>query len=187
MNAPRFRSKKYNILNRDFYNRLLELHPELKEYSYKQVREIIKSYNGAIRETVVDYRDGIEFPLRMGYCFIGTCPRKKSDNPNFKLSTELNQKVQFRNFESDNYTAKIFYTNYESKYQFRMHELWGFKALTEFRKTVGRTYPDNWKIYVKVDNYQKISRLFRKSVYKDKMARETERLLKSYDEFEGLI
>jgi hypothetical protein len=93
-------------------------------------------------------------------------------------------KVQHQNWESDQYLAKIFYTNFETKYRFKFHELWGFTALRDFKRTVGKTYPKEWKKYVVVDNLTKISRLFRKHIVRDIDKKNTKLLLEDYDEFD---
>jgi hypothetical protein len=80
--------------------------------------------------------------------------------------------------------AKIFYTNYETKYKFKFHELWGFEALRDFKRTVSKTYPTEWKKYIVVDNMVRVSRLFRKSLYVDKLKQEVETAIETYDEFD---
>ena len=91
--------------------------------------------------------------------------------------------MQSQNWESDQYIAKIFYTNFETKYRFKNHELWGFKGVRDFTRNVGKTYPLQWKKYLMVDNMMKISRLFRKEKYKEYKKNETDNLLDDYDEF----
>jgi hypothetical protein len=140
-------------------------------------------YNGKIWETVINTRDGIELPEQLGYIFIGSCPRKKSDNIDYKKSQYHGVKIQTQNWESDQYVAKIFYTNYETKYRFKHHELWGFKGVRDFTRMVGQTYPTEWKKYLMVENTLKISRLFRKEKFKEFRKNETIDLLEDYDEF----
>jgi hypothetical protein len=91
--------------------------------------------------------------------------------------------LQNQNWESDQFIAKIFYTNYETKYRFKNHELWGFKGLRDFTRSVGQTYPNEWKKYIQMDNMIKASRLFRKHKFDQIKKIETTDLLKEYDEF----
>ena len=182
LNAPRYRSKKLNLTNVNSYNRFIEDHPHLEKISIQKFKEIINTFNKKIWETVIDYRDGVELPEQLGYLFIGTCPRKKS-NVDFHKSAEYGVKLQNQNWESDQYLAKIFYTNYESKYKFKNHELWGFTGVRDFKRTVGKTYPKEWKKYVMVDNMVKVSRIFRKESYIQNKQKEVKNLLEEYDEF----
>lgn len=182
LNAPRYRPKKLNFTNVEFYNRFIEEHPKYANVTADKFKEVINSFNGKIWETVIDNRDGVELPEQLGYLFIGTCPRKKS-NVDFSKSKEHGVVIQHQNWESDNYAAKIFYTNYETKYRFKHHEMWGFTGIRGFKRTVAQTYPINWKKYVMVDNLVRVSRIFRKEKYKEFLKNETLDLLNNYDEF----
>lgn len=61
--------------------------------------------------------------------------------------------------------------------------MWGFTAVRDFKRSVAKTYPQEWKKYVQIDNLIKISRLFRKQKFKDFKKYETRKLLEEYDEF----
>ena len=182
LNAPRFRPKKLNFTNTEFYQQFLKDNPKYAGLSIQTFKEIIKVFNGMIWKTVIDYRDGVELPEQLGYLFIGSCPRKKS-NVDFNKSQQYGVILQNQNWESDDYLAKIFYTNYETKYRFKNHDLWGFTGVRDFKRTLGKTYPVEWKKYLMVDNQIKISRIFRIHKEKDKKKIETDELLKDYDEF----
>jgi len=182
LKAPRFRPKKLNLTNSEFYEQFIKDNPKHSGLSVNQFKEIIKVFNGKIWESVIDYRDGVELPEQLGYLFIGSCPRKKN-NVDFNKSQHYGVVLQNKNWESDDYLAKIFYTNFETKYRFKNHDLWGFKGVRDFTRSVGKTYPTEWKKYLVVDNFVKISRIFRIHKERDVRKVETEELLKDYDEF----
>lgn len=182
LNAPRFRPKKLNLTNDQFYKRFTQQYPKHTAMGLAQFKSIIATFNQKIWQTAVDERDGVELPEQLGYLFIGSCPRKKS-NVDFSKSGLYGVKLQNQNWESDNYTAKIFYTNYETKYKFRNNDLWGFVGVRDFKRTVGKTYPVEWKKYLLVDNLVKVSRIFRQQKYKDSKTIETGLLMEDYDEF----
>lgn len=182
LSAPRYRPKKLNLTNFNFYQKFIEDYPKYSSLTINQFKDIIKTFNGKIWETVIKERDGVQLPEQLGYIFIGSCPRKKS-NVDFYKSKNYGVVLQNQNWESDQYTAKIFYTNFETKYRFKNHELWGFKGVRDFTRTVGQTYPKEWKKYVQVDNLMKISKLFRIQKFKHMKTEETKELLKNYDEF----
>lgn len=183
LNAPRYRPKKLNLTNKDVHSRFVKENPRYASVTPAQFKEVVKTFNGIIWQTVIDSRDGVELPEQLGYLFIGSCPRKKGENTNYKKSGEYGVKVQNQNWESDQYTAKIFYTNFETKYRFKHHEMWGFAGVRDFKRGVAHTYPSEWKKYVQVDNLVKVSLLFRKQRFKDFKKQETARLLDEYDEF----
>jgi hypothetical protein len=182
LKAPRFRPKKLNLTNSEFYEQFIKDNPKHSSLSVNQFKEIIKVFNGKIWESVIDYRDGVELPEQLGYLFIGSCPRKKN-NVDFNKSKHYGVVLQNQNWESDDYLAKIFYTNFETKYRFKNHDLWGFKGVRDFTRSVGKTYPTEWKKYLVVDNFVKVSRIFRIHKERDVRKIETEELLKDYDEF----
>jgi len=182
LNAPRYRPKKLNLTNVGFYEKFIEEHPKYSSLTVTQFKDIIKVFNGKIWETVIKERDGVQLPEQLGYLFIGSCPRKKS-NVDFNKSSNYGVVLQSQNWESDDYLAKIFYTNFETKYRFKNHELWGFKGVRDFTRAVGQNYPKEWKKYIQVDNMMKISKLFRIQKFKHMKIEETRELLKDYDEF----
>ncbi len=184
LNAPRFRPKKCNILNTKLYNKFIEKNPKYKHITIEQFKEVIKKYNGSIWNEVIENRDGVELPEQLGNIFIGTCYRKKSDNVDYKKSVFYGKKIQSRNWESDEFVAKIFYTNYENKYKFKFHEFWGFTGVRDFKRTVAHTYPTEWKKYRVVDNMQKVSKLFRRHTYRQYMESKTTKQLEHYNEFD---
>jgi hypothetical protein len=183
LNAPRYRPKKLNLTNSNVYNQFVQENPRFSSLTATQFKEVISSFNGKIWNKVIESRDGVELPEQLGYLFIGTCPRKQGDNPDFRKSNQYGKKIQNQNWESDQYVAKIFYTNFETKYRFKHHEMWGFTGLRDFKRTVAKTYPQEWKKYVQVDNLVKVSLLFRKHKFKDFKKNETQKLLEEYDEF----
>jgi len=136
-------------------------------------------YNEAIRS-----RDGVEFPEGLGFIFIGTCRPPKKPRPDFIKSIEYQTKLHCRNFESDNYMAKIFYTNYANKYKFRNRELWQFKGIRDFTRLVSKTYPENWKMYLQVENFEMINKYFKKGQIKEYFAKKLKSDILEYNEFE---
>lgn len=182
LNAPRYRPKKLNLTNIDFYNRFIEDNPKHSSITIEQFKNIISTFNGLIWENVIKDRNGVQLPEQLGYLFIGSCPRKKS-NVDFKKSEHYGVVLQNQNWESDQFIAKIFYTNFETKYRFKNHELWGFKGVRDFTRSVGKTYPTEWKKYVQVDDLIRVSKLFRIEKFKQAKTVETIDLLKDYDEF----
>jgi hypothetical protein len=183
LNAPRYRPKKLNLTNTEFYNKFIQDNPKYAHLTFNQFKEIIKTFNGSIWKAVVEERDGIQLPEQLGYLFIGSCPRKVGDNTDYKKSEHYGVKVQNQNWESDQFVAKIFYTNFETKYRFKNHDLWGFTGVRDFKRSVAKEYPSNWKKYLQVENKLKISRLFRLEKFKQFKTEETAELLKNYDEF----
>lgn len=186
LNAPRFRSKKTNLLNKDLYKNFIEKNPKYNYLSYGDFKKIIQCFNGNIWKTVIENRDGVELPESLGYLFLASCTHKKKYNIDFKKSSELGYVVQHKNWESDNYLGKIIYSNCEGKYKFANHNLWSFSGVRNFTRTVAREYPKNWKTYhMLTDRTLNSSKtLFRKKIVKDYFLKKTEVELNNYNEFD---
>jgi hypothetical protein len=184
LHAPRYRPRTLEIANTQFFKEFKEAHPEYADIPNAELKEKLKTINGAMWRTVLDERDGLELPNGLGYMFLGSCPKKEGDNTDYATSAFYQKHIQHRNFESDNYTAKIFYTNYSSKYRFRNHELWGFTAVRGFKRAVKPTYQENWTKYILVDNMQRVSELFRRNYHRLHQKQLEQELIKTYDEFE---
>lgn len=184
LKAPRYRAKRENLLDAAFCREFRKEYPQFSYLNNEQIKSIITEVNGKIWQTAIDERDGVELPEQLGYIFIGSCPAKKDPNTDYKTSAELQQLIQHRNWESDNYLAKIFYTNSGTKYRFLHSRLWGFKPVRQFSRSVGQTYPENYLRYLIVDNKKRINELFRKHSYR--MYRESveKQELQHYNEFD---
>ena len=184
LNAPRFRPARKTVADTKFFKTFLKKHPQYQNVTAKILRKIINTHSELMYKTVIENRDGVEFPEGTGFAFIGTCKKPKKHLTDYKTSFTYNTPLQHRNFESDNYIAKIFYTNYANKYKFRNRELWQFKGCRNFTRLVSETYPKNWKKYLQVENFQMINKLYNKSCVKAYYAKKHQYDVLDYNEFE---
>lgn len=176
LNAPRYREKRFGLLNVKTINEFKEKYPLYEKIDNEKLKKIIKTYNKNIWNGVIEYRDGIELPDSLGYLFIGTCAPGKTVNTNYALSKEYGKVLQNKNWETDGNIGKIFYTNWSTKYRFKNRQLWMFEAIRDFKRTVAKEYPKNWQKYIFMKNRYKVAHL-----YKDKI---DSKQLESYNEFE---
>ena len=181
--APRFFPARTSILTKKFYSDLRKKYPQYKGIADKDLGHIVETFNQMLYTEAVESRDGVELPEGLGFIFIGTCSSPKKNNRDYATSAALEVQVRHRNFESDNYLAKIFYTNY-GKYRFQNREVWMFRGCTKFRKLVADTYPENWKKYLQVDNYTRVSRIFRKKSSRLFAIQNPREIPETYNEFQ---
>lgn len=160
LKGPRFRNKMLQTTSDEWLTEIVNSSDCLIK-DKTVVKTIIVDTNKAIADLIIELRDGVELPEQLGHMFLGTCQPKIRKNVDFKTTESYLKVIQHRNWESDNYLAKIFYTNYGTKYKFKFHELWGFKGCRDFTRKVAKTYPENWKKYIQVDYSLKVSRLYR--------------------------
>ena len=184
LNAPRFRRTRHFVLTNKLIAKFKEKFPEYKNISDKEIKNLIFVHNELMYKTIIETRDGVELPQNLGNIFIGTCPAPKKYNANYELVIKKDITSAHRNFESDNYLAKIFYTNYGNKYQFKHREIWGFEGVRDFTRNVSAEYPEKWKLYIQVDNYKLISDLFAKHQRKDWAKNEASKKPYEYNEFD---
>jgi hypothetical protein len=182
--APRFRPEVYNVLNKEFFDLFRKKYPRYKNMDNDSLKKIAKTFNRYIFQTVIDTRDGVQLPESLGWIFIGTCQQSKKNNIDFSKSVKYGVTVSNKNWETDGKLAKIFFTNLAPKHRVRNREFWSFRACRDFKRSVAKTYPENWNMYVRLDPLSKLETIYRKVQYKDYIKKETEKALKTYNEFD---
>lgn len=163
LKAPRCRQQIHTVLNNKFIEEFTTKHPKYKDLKMSDIRKILNTFHGKLWDHALHNRDGVELPDSLGFVFIGTCFSPKKYNTDFGGSIKNEVTIRHRNFESDNFLAKIFYTNYANKYKFKNRELWVFDAIRDFKRTVSKTYPENWKMYIQVENGIHITNYLKKT------------------------
>jgi hypothetical protein len=184
LTAPRFRPEIHTILNKEFFDSFKKKHPKYKNLDNKDLRKIIKTFNDQICSTVIDTRDGIKLPESIGWLFIGSCQQSKKENVDYAKSHKYGVAVSNKNWETDGKLAKIFFTSYALKHKMKNREFWKFVACRDFKRSVAKTYPENWNMYIAVDPTRKLNLDYQKLMYKDFMKNKVEKDLETYNEFD---
>ena len=161
LNAPRYREKRLGFLNKHLIKEFKNKYPLYANIDNEKLKTIIRIYNKRLWHGVIEYRDGVELPDSLGYLFIGTCPASKSVNTDYALSKQYGKVLQNKNWETDGKVAKIFYTNYSTKYRFRNRELWQFKAVRQFKRSVAKTYPEKWSKYIIMESKKRVAEMYK--------------------------
>jgi hypothetical protein len=182
--APRFRPDVYNVMNKKFFESFREKYPKYKHLDDTQLKKIGKTFNQIMYQAVIDNRDGIQLPEQIGWIFIGTCQQSKKQNIDFAKSKQYGIKVSNNNWATDGKLAKIFFSNFAPKHKIRNREYWIFIACREFKRTVAKTYPENWNMYLTIDATRQAKLAYAKHVYKDIKNKETVKALENYNEFD---
>jgi hypothetical protein len=182
--APRFRQVGHNVINDEFIRKFKEKHEKYKNLSIKDIKGIIKKFNEAIWENVIETRDGVNLPEGIGHLFVGSCNLLKSKNIDYAKSTKYGVAVNLKNWETDGKIAKIFYSSYSSKYKFEFRECWSFTACRNFKRSVAKNFPENWMMYVSIESSRKMRKMYTGAVLKDMRERHTKSKLNDYNEFD---
>ena len=184
LTAPRFRPEVYNVLNEEFFDNFRKKHPKYAKLTNAALKKIAKTFNQYVYSNVIDTRDGVQLPEQIGWLFIGTCQQSKKYNVDFGKSNTYGVQVSNNNFATDGKLAKIFYSNFAPKHKIKNREFWTFVACRDFKRSVAKSYPENWNIYVVVQNGKQIQLTYNKEMYKDRKAKEKTEALKTYNEFD---
>ncbi len=188
LHAKRFRINKFSLLDKRNYRAFMtgfkKAFPEHKKYKATEISKTIKEFHQYCCDTAIRERDGIQLPEHLGWIFIGTCQPAYRRNVNMALSKEYGVNLANRNFESDSYLAKIFYSNYNNKYLFKNRKYWTFKGAREFTRKVSKEYPENWQRYVKIDRSRLVSKQYKINVINQKRMKQEKNLLTDYNEFD---
>lgn len=161
LTAPRFRAKTRTVLNKKLYKAFLQKYPEHKNLDLNTFKQVVTTYNGMLWQGVINNRDGVELPESLGYILITKCDRPKKANPDYAASAKYGKRVNHANWDSDNYLAKICYTNYSLKYRFADRELWKFQATRDFRSTVSSSFAELYTNYIHLTENIKLSTLYK--------------------------
>jgi hypothetical protein len=184
LNAPRYKPTRLAGAGIKFYTKFYKKHPEYKHLHKSDIKKILVAYNINMRSAIVNERDGVEFPEKLGYSFVGSCPPAIKSNPNRASSLEHGVSIENTNANSDGLVAKIFYSNYSERYTFKMRELWTFKPNRYFTRAVSQAYRVNWKSYIQVDNFTRIKKLYDKIRQRNYAIAHTEIPGSDYNEFD---
>jgi len=199
--APRFRQEHLDILlvnnwrhsGNEFYSNLKKKYPNLAKYEDHQIKSIIIKFNGYLIEQIVEHRDGVQLPGKLGMMMICTFKRK-SKSVDIYESRKAGKLVYYSNTHSGGYTACIHYSNrYKdpntTKYRrnYVNAEMWGFISDLKFNRCVAKGMKEDWKKY-------RARPKFRKQEYFDQdtrdiarvnaVKRKVEKLKQNYNEFD---
>jgi len=182
--APRFRPDVYNVMNKKFFESFRERYPKYKDLDDAQLKKIGKTFNQIMYQAIIDSRDGIQLPEQIGWIFIGTCQQSKKQNIDFAKSRQYGVRVTNNNWATDGKLAKIFFSNFVPKHRIKNREFWTFIASREFKRSVAKTYPENWNMYIAVTATKQTKLAYSKQLYKDMKNKETAKALENYNEFD---
>jgi nucleoid DNA-binding protein len=180
---PRCRPKRLEVDGKEFYKALLEKVPEASKLSHLEVRNLIKQFNETVLQNIVDNREGVELPQGLGYIFIGSCKVKK-ECVDYGKSIKYGIRVTHKNWNTEGYLSKIFYSNCSVKYKIQDNNLWVFKAARKLKNEVSKAFSENWNKYIHIDESTKLSKYISIGKNMEKLKKKNDEILKTYNEFE---
>jgi hypothetical protein len=184
LSAPRYRVKRKNLITDEYMDDFYKRYPELSKYKKAEIKEIVKGFNELLWQEIIETRDGVELPEGLGYVFIGACPYVKKDNIDYGKSIKYGMAVTHKNYDTDGYLGKIFYSNYSAKYKLRDRSIWAFNGGRYFKRAVTKSFKEDWRKYLVIDNTTKVSKMYKKMRQKDYFDTIREKQFNEYNEFD---
>lgn len=181
--GPRFRKEHKEVLNMGLYNEFLKTHPQHQDVTYDQFSKVIKNSARKMWRIAIDERDGIELPMG-GSVFIGNTKILVKNNYDIQASIKANAPIKHRNYETDGYVAKIYYSPRLAKIAGRDRSIWSFKGQRNFKRTLSKEYAQNWKQYRMVESLYAVVDTYNKAKNRHYFVASTEQAVKNYNEFD---
>ena len=119
-----------------------KLYPEYGSMTITTFNAIIKQFNNDIVDTVIDNRDGVRLPERLGLLQVMTFPKPKKKLIDFGKSNETGQIHYHGNWETDNKIGKITFRNTLDGYSYKNCRFWGLIPSRFFKKTMSGVFKD---------------------------------------------
>ncbi len=109
LTAPRWVTKKFNVLSRSSLKIIKEQNKEqLKGVDIKTIKNIAEDFNRYTIEWLLEHRDSVELPYMMGDIWIAVFG--KGGKVDYVKSEEVGKELRYRNGNTDGFGIKLFYT-----------------------------------------------------------------------------
>lgn len=148
--GKRMRRKSTSIMDRTRFLKFIELHPEYKGMSITQVNAVVKEFNNNIIEAVIENREGVSLPERLGELIILAFPSPKRKIIDFGESNKAGELRYHGNWESDNKIGKIVYGN--ACGSIKNGRFLGLIPSRNFKQRMSKAFVKFWQKYIYVDN-----------------------------------
>lgn len=183
--APRFRKTYLNVINPEFINEFISEFPEYKDLkeleSAEKTTKTVKLFNEYICKHVIDNRDGIDLPERLGVVFVAS-KKPKTNMTDLGQSMKLNQIVKNLNLETNGLRSTILYSKHSRNHGITISTIWSFFPCRNFKRAVSKAFKSNYNMYRRIERKYEIERLFKER--KGVTIKRDIPVYKSYNEFE---
>lgn len=94
---------------------------------YKYMTEIVNAFHENCADAIIEHRDGIEFPERIGHLYLQTRPRR-GRRVDYAKSCELKTRVYCNSLKTNNRELFLCFNTRENKYNMTHKDLWTFHS-----------------------------------------------------------
>jgi hypothetical protein len=181
--GPRFRKYFKNVLTKSLYDQFIKTHPKHSNITFEAFDKIIDTTVTKMWKVTLDERDGIELPMG-GSVFIGSTKIKVKNNYDIQASIKANAPIKHRNYDTDGFVAKIYYSPHLARISGRDRSIWSFKGARDYKRTVSKVYPTNWKKFIVVADIYTVVSEYQRLRARNYFTESTERAVQTYNEFD---
>lgn len=152
--GKRVRKHSSVIMDYDKMKKFKELNPEY-DITLTEFNKVLRTFNSNIIEAVINNRDGVELPERLGHLQIIAFPKPSRKIIDFAKSNEVGEKRYHGNWETDNKIGKITYRSTLAGYTFKNSRFWGLIPTRSFKKRMSEVFKRKWQKFIYIDNKRK--------------------------------
>lgn len=181
--GPRFRKNYKRVLTKSLYVKFLLAHPKHSTITFKEFEDTINKGLAKMWQITLEERDGIELPMG-GSVFVGSTKIKVKNNYDIQASIKANAPIKHRNYDTDGYVAKIYYSPHLARISGRDRSIWSFKGNRDYKRALSTIYPKNYKKYIVVAELYTIVDEYQRHRSRNYFKETTERAVKTYNEFD---
>lgn len=163
--GPRARNIVKSILNVTLYNEFKSKYPNAN-ISRETFKKIIIRGNEILRDAILENREGVILPKGFGRLFIGAYD-KNPKKPYYDWSILMNKGFAYshKNYESDRYFCKLFYSAFGEDVRYPFKGFWYFKTAHEMSLRVSKAFRADYNKFIKVPKFKRLKQI-ESSLYK---------------------
>lgn len=150
-NKPRGCYKAELVVTKKELREFLRKYPEHKGLTQLEFNSIVRQFNQNIIETVIENRDGVLLPERIGQLQIVSYKASKKRIVNFGLTNKTGTPHYEGNWETDNRIGKIVFQKPGQKIEHG--RLWGLITARPFKQKVSKAFLKFWPKYLFVNHH----------------------------------
>jgi hypothetical protein len=183
LTGPRFRKDFNTVLNRTLYKSFIKANPKHAGITYEEFGKVIDTTLTKMWKVTLDERDGIDLPIG-GSLFVGSTKIKVKNNYDIQASIRANTPIKHRNYDTDGHVAKIYYSPHLARVSGRDRSIWSFKGARDYKRTLSKVYPGNWKKFIVVAELYTVVNEYQRLRARNYFTESTERAVQTYNEFD---
>lgn len=180
--GPRFRKCFKRVLTKELYKKFLLAHPN-HTISFDTFCRTINLSLTKMWNITLNERDGIDLPIG-GSVFIGSTKIKVKNNYDIQASIKANSPIKHRNYDTDGYVAKIYYSPHLAKVSGRDRSIWTFKGARDYKRALSKVYPIAWKKFIVVAELYTVVNDYQRLRARNYFLESTKRAVQTYNEFD---